>query len=462
MNILASPNTMKGSLNADDFAALIGKAFRKVSPVYHVRSVPIADGGDFTGPVICKHLNARMIKVQVADPLGREIEAEMGIAGDIAVIEMASASGLRLLSPGEPNPEVTTSLGTGQLIRRAIGTGCGKIYLGLGGSATVDGGIGILEALGFRFLDANGLPLPGVPGSLGNISRVLTPDHLKDIEITLLCDVNNPLLGDDGAARTFGPQKGADKEMVERLETGLARWAEVLRQQTGKNTANTAGAGAAGGIPVALMAFTNARLVQGADFIFDLLDIGKHLEWADLVITGEGSLDRQSLAQKAPVALALRARKAGKPVLALAGSYDTDIDLPFDAVFSIQNKPLSLDRAKAIAGDLAYDACLQIARLLLASDMNLRVRHDTFMKIGRLFQDNRLKEAEALLENNTEDLSVYWYYKGLFHSKRQKWGDALNALSKALEFDPENNQARTKSEIIKSILGFSSHGHLNP
>lgn len=462
MNILVAPNTMKGSLNAIDFAAIVEKAFRKVSPIFQVRTVPIADGGDLTGTILCKAMNARMISVVVADPLGRSIDAEMGISGDTAIIEMASASGIRLLAPGEYNPEITTSLGTGQLISRAIELGCEKIYLGLGGSATVDGGIGILEALGFIFLDENASPMPGVPGSLENIRQVIPPSTFKNIEITLLCDVNNPLLGENGAARVFGPQKGADDDMVKRLERGLANWAKVLEFQTGKDLAHIEGTGAAGGVSTGLMAFYSVQLTRGADFIFERLCIDKHLEWADWVITGEGRLDRQSLALKAPVALALHARKAQKPIVAVSGSYDHEANLPFDAVFSIANGPLSLEESKTNASDLVFSSCVQIARVFLISHPDFLKNHKIFLEISNYISENKLGQALESVSEIDEGLSAHWYLKGLIYKKKQNLGEALNALLKALYIDPGNITAHLNIDIIRDILGFSNKQLLDP
>jgi glycerate 2-kinase len=462
MKILVAPNTMKGSLNANDFAVTVEKAFRTVSPLFQVRAVPIADGGDLTGSILCKAMNARIITVPVSDPLGRTIEAEMGISGEIAIIEMASASGLRLLAPGEPDPWKTTSFGTGQLIKRATELGCEKIYLGLGGSATVDGGIGIMEALGFTFLDENALPVPGLPESLGKIKVVIPPPALKKVEITLLCDVNNPLLGENGAAHVFAPQKGADDQMVKKLEEGMAAWVKVLEHQTGRNLANTEGSGAAGGVSVPLMAFMNTRLIPGADFIFELLGMDKHLEWADCVITGEGRLDRQSLARKAPVALAMKAHKAGKPVIALAGSYETETNLPFDAIFAIANGPLSPEESKAKASDLVYSASVQIARFFLFSNPHLLKNHDSFNEINKNISENKWEVADARLSELEEDISAHWYLKGLIYMKKQLWGNALNAFQKALEIDPGNLQARLNIEIIRSILNYSNAMHQDP
>jgi len=368
MNILIAPNTMKGSLSAADFSKVIENAFRSVSPIFKTRRLPIADGGDFTGPILNEALGAEVITIKVFDPLGRPVVASFGVAGKTAVIEMASASGLSLLSVNELNPEKTTTYGTGQLFKRALDLGCEKIILGVGGSATVDGGIGLLDALGFKFFDKQGTMLPGWATSLHAVHRVELPSEIKNNpEIIILCDVNNPLLGDNGAAKVFGPQKGADHEMIIRLEEGLKNWIGVLESISGKDLRDVKGMGAAGGISSALMAFFNATPIIGAEYIFDILNLDRHLDWADWVITGEGRIDAQSLALKAPIVLAARAKDAAKPVIALAGSIEGKIDQLYDAVFSIVKGPVSLEESMLNASDLVYFTARQIAGLLLRS-----------------------------------------------------------------------------------------------
>ncbi len=368
MNILIAPNTMKGSLSAADFSKVIENAFKSVSPVFNIRRLPVADGGDFTGPVLNEALGAKVIWVKVFDPLGRPADASFGVAGKTAIVEMASASGLSLLSSDELNPEKTTTFGTGQLFKRALDLGCEKIILGVGGSATVDGGIGLLDALGFKFFDKEGTMLTGLATSLHLVKRVeLSLEIKNDPEIIILCDVNNPLLGENGAARVFGPQKGADPEMIIRLEEGLSNWIGVLESISGKDLRDVKGMGAAGGISSALMAFFNATPVTGADYIFDILNLDRHLDWADWVITGEGKIDAQSLALKAPVALAARAKDAAKPVIALAGSIEGKVDQLFDAVFSIVQGPVSLEESMLNASELVYSTARQVAKLLLRS-----------------------------------------------------------------------------------------------
>jgi glycerate 2-kinase len=230
MNILVAPNSMKGSLNADEFADAVERGLRKVSPVFNVRTLPIADGGDYTGHVLMNALNAQEITCNVTDPLGRPIRALMGIAGQTAIIEMAAASGMRLLRSDELNPMMASTAGTGEMLRHAVSLGCTTLLLGVGGSATIDGGIGMLGALGFSFYDTEGAALPPVPASLLKVADIHTPaDWKPETEIVILYDVNNPLLGPEGAASVFGPQKGADADTVQRLEQGLNHWVQSWR-----------------------------------------------------------------------------------------------------------------------------------------------------------------------------------------------------------------------------------------
>lgn len=463
MNVLIAPNSMKGSFNAVDFAETIGKAFRKASPVFNIRTVPVADGGDYTGEILSRALHARRITVQVSDPLGRPVEADIGVTGTLAIIEMASASGIRLLGDSEANPEQASSFGTGQLIRRAMELGCTRILLGVGGSATVDGGAGILEALGFRFLDAAGNTIPGRPSFLMEMKDIGIPENLpENTEILVLCDVKNQLLGDNGAARVFAPQKGADPGMVDRLEQGLVHWVSLLERLTGKDIRNMEGSGAAGGVGCGLQMVPDTRLVQGAEYIFDILGMEEHLQWADLVITGEGKIDNQSLAFKAPYALAVRAKKAGKPVIAIAGFHSITDELLFDGVFSIVNKPMSLHEAMSCARELTAETAEQLAGFTVQIHPGLAEMHRRFDSVRKSIQSNTLPEAEDMLASINPDLANYWYYKGMILKRQQKSSDALNAFRQALEIDKGHQPAKAASEMIRNILQFTNPHLLDP
>lgn len=364
MNILVAPNSMKGSLTAAKFADVVEKAFLDVSSGFSIRKIPVADGGDFTGEVLAQALGAKTVFHKVRDPFGREISARFALAGKTAIIEMADASGIKLLKNYELNPLKASSFGTGQLIARAIALGCTEILLGIGGSATVDGGAGMLEALGFSFSDETGNLLPGNGGNTGKINKIQKgeiPDHLT---LKIICDVDNPLLGTNGAASVFGPQKGATPEMVQILENGLKNWVGLLETETNKELATLEGAGAAGGTALPLLAFFNAEIVKGAEFILKKLHFEKEIEWADLVITGEGKIDHQTLSDKAPKAVADWAHKAGKPVIAIGGAVENDASAAFDGIFSFVPGPLPLKESMENSEKFLFYFSRELAKLL--------------------------------------------------------------------------------------------------
>ncbi len=363
--ILISPNSMKGSLNAFDFAGAIDEGFRSVSKLFNTRTIPVADGGDFTGEILRRSLGAEEKIVEVHGPLGDKIMATYWRHKNTAVIEMANASGMKRIESYKLNPMLTSSYGTGELIADAISGGCNEILLAIGGSATVDGGLGMLEALGFRFFDGSGNRLNGSGSALLNIKKTEVPENLNSgMKFRIICDVNNPLYGTDGAAYVFGPQKGAGPAMVELLDRGLRKWSDLIIECTGKKISGIPGMGAAGGISTGLVAFFNAEIVPGADFVFDLLRIDESIQWADLIITGEGRLDSQSLSDKAPGVLAKRAGKYGKPVIAITGNADLYTDSPFNGIFSIINQPMPVESAIENAYDLIRKQASQLALLI--------------------------------------------------------------------------------------------------
>jgi len=357
MNLLIAPNSMKGSLSAIRFAEITEQAFQETDPhLFRTRKVPVADGGDGTAEVLMNALGLQKYSLNVRDPLGRMVPAFFGYSHKTAVIEMASASGMRLLRTSELNPMKTSSFGTGQLLMKAVRLGATRIYLGVGGSATVDGGTGILEALGFSFFDHNGNRLSGKGENLARITRI-TANRIKippQLEIRIISDVSNPLLGESGAARLYAPQKGATPEMTELLEKGLQHFEKIVAESSGKHTAKLPGAGAAGGIAVGLVSLLNAEIRQGAGFILENLSFTKHLKWADIVITGEGKFDRQSLQGKAPAAVAEKARKFHKPVYAIVGENRYPKQTLFDHVYSLTDMAGSSEQAIKKAGEWLY------------------------------------------------------------------------------------------------------------
>lgn len=367
MNILVAPNSMKGSLSAFQFADLVEKAFNDAAPTFfNIRKLPVADGGDDTVNVLMNALGLVTQEVAVSDPLGRKVQAKYGYVNGTAVIEMANASGMKLLNLHELNPMKTSSYGTGQLILDAVRKGAKKIYVGIGGSATVDGGMGMLEALGFQFLDSSQKPLKGNGENLGKIEQINTSNRLisNHIEIIVISDVDNLLLGPQGAAKVFGPQKGATPQMVKSLENNLSHFADVIKKCTGKDVTRLKSGGAAGGISVAYSAFLNAQIMAGADYILDVISIDESIQWADIVITGEGMIDNQTLMNKAPYAVAMRAKKFRKPVIGLAGCVSLKDNKLFDGLFSIINKPMNIEEAIGNAAALTYQSSRELALLI--------------------------------------------------------------------------------------------------
>ncbi len=366
MNILVAPNSMKGSLDAVEFAEIVEKAFLSVSSEFSVRKVPVADGGDFTGEILRRALNAEKVEVEVKNPVGKTIRAHYAVSGSTAVIEMADASGMKLLSSGELNPLKTSTFGTGQLIMAAVEAGCTDIYLGVGGSATVDGGMGMMEALGFRFFDKSGRLLKGNGENLIAVEKIQKPENLPEVTIKIVCDVDNPLLGQQGAASVFGPQKGATSEMVKKLEAGLKNWADLLEKEYGCELKNLKGAGAAGGISVPLIAYCDAEIVSGASFVLSSLNFESHVKWADVVITGEGKVDSQTLNNKAPKAVADAAKSTGKPVIAIGGSVGKDASEAFDGIFSITPGPVNLEESIKNSRKFLFDFSHELAKLIFS------------------------------------------------------------------------------------------------
>ena len=315
---------------------------------------PVGDGGDGTAELILKYHNGSTISATVHDPLMRKISSSFGLMeeGKTAVIEMANASGLRLLRSNELDPLHTSSFGTGELIENALDRGVNKIIMCIGGSATVDGAVGLLQALGFRFLDKDGKELTNMPETLVNLEIIDfagVDKRIKQCKIIVLCDVENVLLGKEGAAAVFGPQKGADPDDVKKLEASLTKLSNIIFKQTGKNISTIKSGGAAGGMAAGLAAFLNADLVNGIDYFLSLTKFDEALEGKDLVITGEGSIDMQTLHGKGPFGVARRAKQKGIPVIGLAGKIPVErivsLEQYFDVLLSINNDETELSYA---------------------------------------------------------------------------------------------------------------------
>lgn len=325
--VVVASDSFKGCLSSIQVADAVECAVLQVYPSCGVVKVDVADGGEGTMDALCRTLGGKTIFAEVSDPLGRPIQASYAILEDgvTAVIEMAVASGLPLLSSEERNPLKTSTYGTGQLIADALDRGCRKFLIGIGGSATNDAGMGVLQALGYRFLDAQGNILYGSGESLEKVVSVdgsSANPALSEAEFIVACDVETPLYGPKGAAYVFAPQKGADTAMVERLDKGLKHFSEVLQKSlnTIKGDSDTPGAGAAGGLGFGFMAFMNAHLARGIDMVMDVIGFDEIIKDADLIITGEGKIDSQTLAGKTPFGVLQRAKHQGIPVVAICGS----------------------------------------------------------------------------------------------------------------------------------------------
>jgi len=373
MHILISPNAFKNSLDATAAALAIEKGLQQSSLPCTTTCFPIGDGGDGTGHLLTTIRNGIFIDETVYDPLGRKIKASFGLIedGQTAVIEMAAASGLRLLSADELDPLHASSYGTGELIIKALDKGAKKIILCVGGSATVDGGCGILQALGIRFLDANGKPLTGMPESLVNLAAIDVSGLDKRIQkcaCIILCDVANTLLGKKGAAKIFGPQKGASENAVMKLEASLTQFNKIVLQTLGVDMAAIIHSGAAGGTAAGLHAFLKAKTVNGIDHFLDITGFDEALQKADLLITGEGSIDLQTLEGKGPYGVAVRAKKKNIPVIAMAGKIPLqpcpELDVYFDRLVSINNEPSDIQAAMLATGDNLTRSAKQLGELL--------------------------------------------------------------------------------------------------
>jgi glycerate 2-kinase len=329
VKIAIAPNAFKGSLTAAEAAACIERGLRKALRGLSVVKLPMADGGDGTMLAIVAATGGQVVPCRVTDPLGRKIRSLFGLTGNgrTAVIEMALASGLALLKTEERNPMLTTSRGTGELIRAALDRGVQEIVIGIGGSATNDGGMGVARALGVRFPDARNRELPDCGSALVRLARIDVSGldaRLQHTAIFVACDVDNPLCGPRGAARVYGPQKGASPAMVKQLDAGLKRLAAVFQKDLGLKVADLPGAGAAGGLGAGLVAVLNARMRPGVDVVTQAIGLEAKLAGCDLVITGEGRLDGQTAFGKAPAGVARIARKLGIPVIAICGSLGPD------------------------------------------------------------------------------------------------------------------------------------------
>ena len=372
--ITVAVDSFKGSLSSREVADAFALGWKSVLPECEVRKVSIADGGEGTVDALVETLDGEYVEVEVSDPLGRPIQARYGVVdgGKTAVMEMSAASGLPLLTPEERNPLKTSTFGTGEMIADALQRGCRKLLIGIGGSATNDGGLGMLRALGFRLLDKEGCELSGDGSSLERLVQIDNSDAMKELseaEFIVACDVNNPLYGERGAAYVYAPQKGADTVMVERLDAGLRNYSRVVEELNGEAVADMPGAGAAGGLGAGFKAILGAKLERGIDMVLGAMHFDRIIEGSDLVVTGEGRLDRQTVMGKAPSGVLQAASAQSIPTIAIGGAVAWCEELAssdFTALLPIVAGPVSLEVAmrRDVATENVRRTAVQIAKIL--------------------------------------------------------------------------------------------------
>lgn len=376
MRILAAPNAFKGSLAAENAALAMEKGILAASSEIEVVRLPVADGGDSLLDILTPALGGTIFQVEVRGPLFTKHLARYCYVDELrlAIIEMAEASGLVLVPEDLRNPLNTTTYGTGELLAAALDQGAERIIVGIGGSATCDGGIGMAAALGYRFLDARGKEIPLTGGGLRSLAQIDADAVDPRLEKTILevaCDVNNPMFGQRGAAYVYGPQKGASNEQITILDQGLVHLSLLMKWQLGFDPSGLAGGGAAGGLGAGLKVFCKASLEKGIELVLDTLDFANQLKGIDLVITGEGKIDHQTCYDKAPAGVARAAKAAGVPCIAICGSLGHGLDdlhqLGLDAIFPITREPQTLAQAMDQAGELLSLATEQAVRLFLAA-----------------------------------------------------------------------------------------------
>ncbi|MBC5997087.1 glycerate kinase [Romboutsia ilealis] len=373
MKFVLAPDSFKESLTAQEVADAMEIGIKKVFPNAECVKVPMADGGEGTVQSLVDGTDGKIYEVAVTGPLGKIVNARYGILGDneTAVIEMAEASGIHYVEKEKRNPLITTTYGTGEVIKEALNKGVKKIIIGIGGSATNDGGAGMIQALGGRLLDKEGNDLSFGGGSLDKLDRIdLTKfdERINKVKVEVACDVNNTLTGEEGASAIFGPQKGATPDLVKLLDKNLGHYAQIVKEQLGKDMANEKGAGAAGGLGFALLTFCNGELKPGIDIVIEYSNLDTKIQGASYVLTGEGSIDGQTKFGKTPYGVAQVAKKYDIPVIAVAGNVGSGTEelygLGFNSILSIMPGVMTLDKALVTGKKNIENTVENIARLL--------------------------------------------------------------------------------------------------
>ncbi|MEC9278901.1 MAG: glycerate kinase [Chloroflexota bacterium] len=373
MKIVIAPQAFKGSLSALNVANAVTEGVQRIFPRAQIVICPVADGGDGTLETLVESSGGKIMETNVTDPKGKSIVAQWGAMGDgnTAVIEMARTSGLALLTLEERDPLNATTYGLGEIIISALNEGFRKFIVGIGGSATNDAGAGMAQALGIKLVDQEGRNLVYGGAALQNLSTIDTSNidqRVLESDFQVACDVNNPLTGPEGASAVYGPQKGATKENIRQLDSALSVLAEVAKRELGKDISNLEGAGAAGGLGAGMVAFVEGHLRAGVDIVLDTVNFAEKLKAADLVITGEGSMDFQTVYNKAPIGVARMAREKGIPTIGISGmlgeNYQIVHDHGIDAALSIANGPISLEKASQNAPTLISETVEESLRLI--------------------------------------------------------------------------------------------------
>ncbi len=372
MKFIIAPDKFKGSMKATEAALQIEKGLLQVIPRADIKKFPLSDGGEGLIEALSSKTGSSIVTKTVTGPAGKPIKAAYGLIdqGKTGVVEMAAASGLALLEDDEKDPRLTTTRGTGELIKSALDQGCQQLIIGIGGSATNDGGSGMARALGVEFFDSAGNLLEEGGAALQGLERIDTSGldpRLKKVKVLVACDVDNPLTGPQGASYIYGPQKGATEKTAEELDRALKNYARVLEKDLAIKVENVPGAGAAGGLGAGLIAFLNGHLGSGIKMVLEALEIEKHLPGCNLLITGEGKLDAQSAHGKAPIGIARKAKEYGVPVIALSGQLEGELDLfhreGILACFAIANGPLTLKESMEKGPHLLQTKTAELLRL---------------------------------------------------------------------------------------------------
>lgn len=373
MKFVLAPDSFKESLTAKEVADAMEVGIKKIFKDAECVKVPMADGGEGTVQSLVDATDGKIYEVLVTGPLGNKVNAKYGILGDgqTAVIEMAEASGIHYVKKEDRNPLITTTFGTGELIKSALDKGVKKIIIGIGGSATNDGGAGMLQALGAKLLDKDNKEIPFGGGGLSELVKINLDDfdkRIKEVEIEVACDVSNTLTGKEGASAVFGPQKGATEEIIKILDENLHHYADIVNKTIGKDMENQKGSGAAGGLGFALLAFCDGKLNRGIDIVIKYADLSEKMKGASYVITGEGSIDSQTKFGKTPFGVSQVAKQYDIPVIGIAGNVGEGIDelydLGFDSILSIMPGVMTLDKALSNAKENIENTLENVARLL--------------------------------------------------------------------------------------------------